>query len=190
MLGPVLQASLVSLRLSLGQFYSGVPVRTALGLQSNQLLIYYWKVSRVWTIYRKSWQFIYLFIFLNRAFAGTANEEPNYLERGRCRKRRKLRFVVVNRRLVGCFQTQNQQSTCSSFTRQWRLVHFWPAFNKAVMWFRQHQLSSPTDVAQFIRFPCPNANRFPHLHATLRSFIGVFRHPSQWTVKFAPWSCR
>ncbi|EFX63995.1 hypothetical protein DAPPUDRAFT_114810 [Daphnia pulex] len=87
MLGPVLQASLVSLRLSLGQFYSGV--RTALGLQSNQLLIYY----------------------TERVFAGTANEEPNYLERGRCRKRRKLRFVVVNRRLVGCFKAQNQQST-------------------------------------------------------------------------------
>jgi hypothetical protein len=37
MLGPVLQTSLASLRLSLGQFYSGV--RTALGLQGNQLLI-------------------------------------------------------------------------------------------------------------------------------------------------------
>ena len=37
MLGPVLQTSLASLRLSLGQFYSGV--RTALGLQDNQVLI-------------------------------------------------------------------------------------------------------------------------------------------------------
>jgi hypothetical protein len=37
LLGPVLQTSLASLRLSLGKFYSGV--RTALGLQDNQLLI-------------------------------------------------------------------------------------------------------------------------------------------------------
>ncbi len=62
---------------------------------------------------------VYLFIFLNRVFACTANEEPNNLELGRSRKRRQLRFVVVvNRRLVGCFQEKNQQSTCSSLTLQ------------------------------------------------------------------------